>query len=114
MPKILSQLFLSLLRLVVSLRFVILGILKYPSTKNVLFNAAKCDQKYQYLTLSQLTYLLSHDISEFSKNVISTLQDGDSRPFVVSFGVKRFSLETISGTWEWKLPFSLLWRQPTI
>ena len=42
-------------------------------------------------------FTVPRNFSESSKNVISTLYDGDSRLFV---GVKRFSLGTNSGTSE--------------
>ena len=58
--------------------------------KNKLFNNP--------LTTNILT--VPRYFSESSKNVINTLHDGDSRPFVITFGVKRLSLEAISGTSE--------------
>ena len=85
-----------------------------PSTKNAYLCRLMRPKLplFNFVTTNILT--VPRYFGESSKNVITTRHDGYSRPFVVSFGVKRFSLETISGTWEWKLPFSLWWRQPTI
>ena len=52
---------------------------------------------FNFVTTNKLT--VPRYFGESYKNVITT-RHGYSRPFVVIFGVKRFSLEAISGTSE--------------
>ena len=77
-----------------------------------IFNLAKCDLK---LTLSQQINALTAPryFSESTKNVVSALHDGDSGPFVVTFGMEGLSLKAISRSSHQKLTFAVLLRQPT-
>ena len=80
-----------------------------------IFNPAKCDQKYLKLTLSQQINALTapRSFSESTKNVVSALHDGDSGPFVVTFGMEGLSLKEEKRSSHQKLPFTVLLRQST-
>ena len=80
-----------------------------------IFNPAKCGQKCLKLTLSQLINVLTAPryFSESTENVVSALHDGDSGPFVVTFGMEGLSLKAILRSSHQKLPFAVLLRQPT-
>lgn len=80
-----------------------------------IFNPAKCDQNYLKLTLSQQINALTAPryFSESTENVVSTLHNGDSGPFVVTFGMEGLSLKAILRSSHQKLPFAVLLRQPT-
>ena len=77
-----------------------------------IFNPAKCDQKYLFLTLSLLINILTAPpyFSESIENIVPALHDGDSGPFVVTFGMKGLSLKAFFRSSHQKLPFAVLLR----